>query len=83
MAQIAWMEWDADEVTSWQAAPTAGATGFPTSTYPINTQIVSFHSTCTACKQGDLIKRSYEVTKDGATTTIDVTAKTISDGYTL
>jgi uncharacterized protein (DUF983 family) len=44
---------------------------------------VSFHSTCTDCKQGDLYKRSFEVTKDGAKTTVDVKAKDITDGYAL
>ena len=39
MAQIAWLEYDAKEITTWQAAGTgAGAvSGFPAKTFPINT----------------------------------------------
>ena len=84
-AQIAWLEYDAKDITTWQAAGTgAGAvTGFPAKTFPINTQAVSFLSTCTACTQGSMIKRSFDEVKDGATTTIDVKADTIVTQYTL
>jgi len=75
--QIAFLEFDASQVTTYAAAVTGGGqTGFPANTFPVKTQAVSFLE-CTACVQGDLVKRSKVVSSK----TVDVSASGILTAF--
>ena len=75
--QIAFLEFDASQVTTYAAAVTGGGqTGFPANTFPAKTQAVSFLE-CTACVQGDLVKRSKVVSSK----TVDVSASGILTAF--
>lgn len=71
--QVAFFEFDASQVTSFATATSdGGQSTFPKDTFPAKTQVFSFLE-CSACAQGDLVKRSKVV----STNVVDVSASGI------
>ena len=76
--QIAYLEFDASQITSFHAASASdgGQSTFPANTFPGKSTSVSFLE-CTACVQGDLVKRSKVVSSN----TVDVSANAILKAF--
>ena len=78
--QIAFLEFGKSQVTTYATAVTGGGgqADFPADTIPAKATAVSFLE-CTACVQGDLVKRSKVV----SSATVDVSANDILAAFAV